>query len=176
MKPRSISSLQSVSITTTLLDRFEVAHIFSGTAHGVDDKEQLTPAETRYQEAMEWLTEEAPNRKDKTRVDVYREKGDKYADAVERAAKAYDDALGRIQKDPKNKDSSSTIRDEYSKWVNENHKKLNNLIQAAWMDWVTNGKKDEVESKFAIVDTQSAMAAVEASKVRFFEHWRSVHS
>jgi hypothetical protein len=125
---------------------------------------------------MEWLTEEAPDRKDQTRVDLYREKGDKYADAVERAAKAYDGALERIQKDPKYKDSTGSIRDQYSKWVNENHKKLNNMIQAAWMDWVTTGKKDQVESKFAIVDTQSAMAAVEASKVWFVEHCRSGRS
>ncbi|KAF9649295.1 hypothetical protein BDM02DRAFT_3186460 [Thelephora ganbajun] len=136
-----------------------------GTTHGIDDKTKPTPAEKRYQKAKEWLAEEVPNFTGMTRVDVYREKSDKYADAIERAAKAYDDALERIKKNPKAKHpTTATTRDEYSQWVNKNHKKLDNMIQAAWMDLVTNGNKDEVESKFAIVDVQSAMAAVEGSK------------
>jgi hypothetical protein len=44
----------------------------------------------------------------------------------------------------------------------------NNHVQAAYMDWVTLGKKEEVEYYFAIVDNDSAMSRVEASKVRDF--------
>jgi len=33
------------------------------------------------------------------------------------------------------------------------------------MDWVTTGKKEEVEYYFAVVDNESAMSRVEASKV-----------
>jgi len=70
------------------LTDYKGAHVFPGTTYGADDKNNPTPAETRYKKAMDWLTEEAPGFKGKTRVDVYREKGDKYADAIERAAKA----------------------------------------------------------------------------------------
>ena len=68
----------------------------------------------------------------------------------------YGEVFERIQKDSKNRDDTTPLRGEYAKWVNENHKKLNDSIQAGWVDCVTNGKKDEVGSEFVVVDIQSA--------------------
>ena len=58
--------------------------------------------------------------------------------------------------------------ERHDKWAGENQKTYNNPIQAAYMDWVTLGKKEEVECYFATVDNDSAMSRVEASKVRGF--------
>jgi hypothetical protein len=56
-------------------------------------------------------------------------------------------------------------RAAYDLWVSEHEKTYNDLVQSAYMDWVSIGKKQEVEYWFAIVDNESAMARVEDSKV-----------
>lgn len=114
---------------------------------------------------MDWLTFRDPNNKNKTRVDLYREKQLEYTNAFERKTKAFREALDDVSK-AKDK-TISEQREEYDKWVAENYKTFNNLIQAAYMDWVTMGKKEEVEYYFSIVDNDSAMARVEASKVNY---------
>lgn len=116
---------------------------------------------------MSWLTAPDGSNTERTRIDTYRDKQLNYTNAFERKIKAFDDALDRAMKDPAN----STValqRAAYDKWVGENQKTYNNLVQAAYMDWVTLGKKEEVEYYFAIVDNDSAMSRVEASKVRGF--------
>lgn len=112
---------------------------------------------------MTWLTSPAAVNSNDTRIDVYRDKQNRYTDAFERKLKAFDDALARAMKDPAN-NTSDLQRAAYDKWVAENEKTYNNNVQAAYMDWVTLGKKEEVEYYFAIVDNDSAMARVEASK------------
>jgi len=142
----------------------------AGHTTGVDDgidTAVLDDSERRYQAAMNWLTAPAGPNTDKTRIDLYRDKQTKYTDAFERKIKAFDDALDRAMKDPAN-NTVSLQRAAYDKWVGENHKTYNNHVQAAYMDWVTLGKKEEVEYYFAIVDNDSAMSRVEASKVRRF--------
>ena len=116
---------------------------------------------------MNWLTAPAAANTEKTRVDAYRDKQLKYTEAFERKTKAFDDALDRAMKDPANT-TVALQRAAYDKWVGENQKMYNNHVQAAYMDWVTLGKKEEVEYYFAIVDNDSAMSRVEASKVRSF--------
>lgn len=110
---------------------------------------------------MEWLTLRDPNNNNKTRVDVYREKQDKYAEAFGGKVKEFREALEKINKEHPPEDRGR----EFQEWVNGHYKTHNNLIQATYMDWVTVGKKEEVEYNFAIVDNDSAMARVEASKV-----------
>lgn len=110
---------------------------------------------------MNWLTFRDPENHNKTRVDSYREKQAEYTKAFEHKTKAFREALERIPKDK----TVAQRRQEYDEWVAENYKTYNNLIQAAYMDWVTMGKKEEVEYYFSIVDNDSAMARVEASKV-----------
>jgi hypothetical protein len=139
----------------------------AGHTIGVDDgipDTDLDPAEQRYKKAMDWLTAPAAVGSGQTRIDVYRDKQNAYTDAFERKVKAFDDALDRAIKDPANS-SPALQRAAYDKWVAENEKTYNNNVQAAYMDWVTLGKKEEVEYYFAIVDNDSAMSRVEASKV-----------
>lgn len=113
---------------------------------------------------MDWLTSPASPTSSDTRIDRYRDKQNRYTEAFERKIKAFDDALARAMKDPAN-NTVARQRDAYDKWIAENQKTYINNLQAAYMDWVTLGKKEEVEYYFAIVDNDSAMARVEASKV-----------
>ncbi|KAF9646801.1 hypothetical protein BDM02DRAFT_2887822 [Thelephora ganbajun] len=133
-----------------------------GISQDVHD-DDLSEAERRYQSAMTWLLERDPNDKIKSRIDLYREKQEKYTAAFERKTKAFNDALKRSVEDPHN-DTLEKQRAEYDVWVSENQKTYNNYVQAAYMDWVTTGKKEEVEYYFAIVDNDSSMSRVEASK------------
>lgn len=94
-------------------------------------------------------------------MDVYRQKQDSYTKAFERKTKAFQEKLDSIPKGLSQVDR----RREFDSWVASNYKAYNNAIQAAYMDWVTMGKKEEVEFYFSIVDNDSAMARVEASKV-----------
>lgn len=113
---------------------------------------------------MIWLTSEDPLYPGKTRIGTYKTKQTAYTEAFERKTKAFNDALDLAIKDPRN----STValqRAAYDTWVSENQKTYRDLIQAAYMDWVTVGKKEEVEYWFAIVDNDSAMSRVESSKV-----------
>ena len=114
---------------------------------------------------MSYLIGRDPNDPSKTRVDLYREKQTKYTEAFERKTKAYNEALQLATQDPRNT-TPALQRAAYDKWVAENYKTYNNFVQAAYMDWVTMGKKEEVEYYFSIVDNDSAMSRVEASKVR----------
>jgi hypothetical protein len=114
---------------------------------------------------MRWLTAPAGDNTEKTRIDLYRDKQLAYTDAFERKTKAFDAALDRATKDPAN-NTVALRRAAYDKWVGVNQKMYNNHVQAAYMDWVTLGKKEEAEYYFAIVDNDSAMSRVEASKVR----------
>lgn len=134
-----------------------------GVDDGIDDAD-LAESERRYKSAMDWLTAPPSSGTTQTRIDIYRDKQNSYTDAFERKVKAFDDALDRAMKDPAN-NTVALQRAAYDKWVAENHKTYNNNVQAAYMDWVTLGKKEEVEYYFAIVDNDSAMARVEASKV-----------
>ena len=135
----------------------------------------LAPAEARYATAMKWLTSAASPNSDKTRIDLYRDKQNSYTDAFERKIKAFDDALERVKKDPGNP-TPATQRAAYDKWVSENQKTYNDHVQAAYMDWVTLGKKEEVEYYFAVVDTDSALARVEDSKVCVLHQYLDVCS
>jgi hypothetical protein len=138
-----------------------------GSTTGISDgipSDKLSASEKRYQYAMKWLTFRDPDHQNKTRVDVYREKQAEFTKAFERKAEAYDDALTRASQDNLNTDTKKQ-REAYDKWVEKNHKTYSALVQAAYMDWVTMGKKEEVEYYFSIVDNDSAMSRVEASKV-----------
>ncbi|KAF9789309.1 hypothetical protein BJ322DRAFT_530445 [Thelephora terrestris] len=138
----------------------------AGHTIGVDDGiaySELDPAEQRYKKAMDYLTAPVAEGSDQTRIDIYRDKQNAYTDAFERKVKAFDDALDRAMKDLTNS-SPALKRAAYDKWVAENEKTYNTNVQARYMDWVTLGKKEEVEYYFDIVDNDSALSRVEASK------------
>jgi hypothetical protein len=113
---------------------------------------------------MNWLRGDDPDVPGKKRIQVYREKQKEYTDMFEKKIKAFNAALDLATKDPRNV-SLEEQRQAYDKWVSENQKTYRNMCQAAYMDWVTVGKKEEVEYWFSIVDNDSAMSRVEASKV-----------
>jgi hypothetical protein len=113
---------------------------------------------------MNWLTGRDPNDCGRTRVEIYREKQEKYTQAFEHKVKAFAAALKRaVDENP-----TITVKEQrqiYDDWVSQNYKTYNNLVQAAYIDWVTTGRKEELEYYFSIVDNDSAMSRVEASKV-----------
>jgi len=138
-----------------------------GSTVGIDDMQTANtdPRSIRYRKAMDWLTGEEPSIPGKKRVELYREKQKAYTEAYEQKVKAFDEALKLTSRDPRYV-TLSQQKQAYSEWVKENQKTYRNLCQAAYMDWVTIGKKEEVEYWFSIVDNDSAMSRVEASKVR----------
>ncbi|KAG6809679.1 hypothetical protein H0H92_015193 [Tricholoma furcatifolium] len=138
----------------------------SGTTIGVDvPKGGLVKdsPEARHHDAMVWLTTRDAKHENKTRVEIYAEKQTAHTKAVEAKVKAFDDALKRAMDDPLNT-SIASRRAAYDMWVAENSRTYRNSVQAAYMDWVVNGNKEEVEYWFSIVDRQSAMSRIEASK------------
>ncbi|KAF9642588.1 hypothetical protein BDM02DRAFT_3235284 [Thelephora ganbajun] len=136
----------------------------AGSTTGIpDDATSLTDEEKRYQDAMNWLLYKDPDHPKQSRIDLYKEKQAEYTDAFERKIKAFNDVLERVVADPRYP-TLKEQREAYDRWVQVNQKTYNNHIQAAYMDWVTTGKKEEVEYYFAVVDNDSAMSRVEASK------------
>ena len=142
--------------------------LLPGSTTGIDDdisEEKLPPNERRYQKAMNFLTGRDTHYPTKSRIELYCEKQKKYTDAVDHKINAFDNALKRATSDPHN--ATRALQCEaYDTWVAKNYKTYNNLTQAAFMDWVTTGNKEEVEYYFSIVDNNSAMSRVEESKVR----------
>jgi len=113
---------------------------------------------------MEWLTSADPSQPGKKRIELYKDKQREYTNAFEKKVKAFHDALDLTTQDPRYP-TLAEKRQAYDKWVSENQKTYRNMCQAAYMDWVTVGKKEETEYWFSIVDNDSAMSRVEASKV-----------
>jgi hypothetical protein len=99
--------------------------------------------------------------KDMSLVELYTEKQAKYTKACAEKTKAFSDALKDAQLRSK---STKGQRQLYDQWVQENAKTWRNYVQAAYMDWVITGRKEEVEYWFSVVDQDSAMARVEHSK------------
>jgi len=139
----------------------------SSGSTGISDEtstDRLSPSELRYRRAMDYLVGRDKEEPTKSRVDLYREKQTLYTDALERKTKAYHGALARATSDPHNT-TPHLQRAAYDRWVAENYEAFNGHVQAAYMNWVTIGKKEEVEHYFSIVDNDSAMSRVNASKV-----------
>jgi len=161
---RSASSARPVGVSLRKMCTISDPSSVGSTAGIPDNSGDLTDEEKRYQAAMEWLLEKDPEHPSLSHIDLYKEKQTEYTEAFERKIKAFNDALDRITQDTR----FPTIKDQreaYDRWVQENQKTYNNHVQAAYMDWVTTGKKEEVEYYFAVVDNESAMSRVEASKV-----------
>lgn len=116
---------------------------------------------------MDWLTAEIPEKPGMTRVELYTQKQFAYTKVVENKTKAFNDALKKCTDDLNNK-TILEQRAAYDAWVNENARTYRNYVQAAYMDWVITGKKEEVEYWFSVVDQDSALARVEKSKVYIY--------
>ncbi|KAL4254579.1 hypothetical protein ABKN59_005191 [Abortiporus biennis] len=123
------------------------------------DTDKLSPMQRRYDDAMAWLRK--PLEDGRTRVEVYAAKQYHYTKVVEEKMRAFDEALKRANE--LYPDNRQQARAYYDQWVNENARTYRNLVQAAYMDWVVNGYKEEVEYYFAIVDVDTSLARVEQS-------------
>ena len=126
---------------------------------------RLSAEQAAYAKSMKWLVSVDPDSPGKTRVQLYVEKQKTYTETVETKVAAFSDALKR-SKDKVLYPTAKERREAYDTWVNEHARTYRNQMQAAYMDWVITGKKEEVEHHFAVVDVDSAMARVEASKVK----------
>lgn len=133
-----------------------------GSGPGVAE-ETPSNAERRYQYAMNWLTSLVPGDSGKTQVEMYGQKQEKYNEALQRKARAFEDAFKQATTEGSDSMKQRVI---YEKWVSENQTTYENLVQAAYMEWVTIGRKAEVESYFSVVNIDSPMSRIEASKVR----------
>jgi len=134
----------------------------AGTPVGIEDEGQLSEDQKRYRKAMAILSSEVPDR-DITLVELYTQKEEAYTKAVEQKNRAFNEALEVATKAPGNR-TVKQQREAFDKWVQENAKTWRARVQAAYMDWVITGKKEEVEYWFAVVDQDSALARVEKSK------------
>ncbi|KAG6808129.1 hypothetical protein H0H93_000536, partial [Arthromyces matolae] len=113
---------------------------------------------------MDWLQFVDPKQGGhKSRIELYTDKQKKYTEAVEAKTKAFSTALQDAMNDPRNNGRAAQTA-AYEKWVNENARTYRNFVQAAYMDWVVSGNKEEVEYWFSVVDRDTAMSRVEASK------------
>ncbi|KAG8690747.1 hypothetical protein FRC11_009364 [Ceratobasidium sp. 423] len=134
-----------------------------GTPIGIDDGSQMSEDQKRYNQAMKILSSELPDKPGRSLVELYAEKQTIYTKAVANKTKAFHDALQIAKDDPINR-TPALIRQAYDKWISENARTYRNHVQAAYMDWVITGKKEEVEYWFSVVDQDSALARVEQSK------------
>ncbi|KAF5618101.1 uncharacterized protein FTJAE_12407 [Fusarium tjaetaba] len=117
-----------------------------------------------YAKSMELLNKKVPGTS-KTMIDVYRDKEMKW---VERQ-QAWEEAKINAARNAENafeegtKDYVEKREKYFDKWMKSEAKSYKNAIQAAWMDWVINGKKNEVDMIFGVVQVDS-MARIENSK------------
>ena len=121
----------------------------------------MTDDQQRYKQAMSILSAEVED-KDMTLVELYTQKQAAYTKACAEKTRAFAEALEKATNSTK---SAKAARQRYDQWVQENAKTWRNYVQAAYMDWVITGRKEEVEYWFSVVDQDSAMARIEQSKV-----------
>ncbi|KAF8596197.1 hypothetical protein BDV93DRAFT_539470 [Ceratobasidium sp. AG-I] len=135
----------------------------AGTTVGISEGQAMTEDQKCYKQAMKILSAKVPDKQGQSLVELYAEKQTKYTKAVAEKTQAFQDALTRAQANPANR-THKQAREAYDKWVQENARTYRNYVQAAYMDWVIMGKKEEVEYWFSVVDQDSAMARIEKSK------------
>ncbi|KAB5588665.1 hypothetical protein CTheo_7892 [Ceratobasidium theobromae] len=136
----------------------------AGTTVGIDRGDDKSEDQQRYEQGMSVLSTKLLDRPGTpSLVELYAEKQAKYTHAVENKAKAFEEALKRAKEDPRNK-TAALVREAYDKWVETNARTYRTYVQAAYMDWVITGRKEEVEYWFSVVDQDSALARVERSK------------
>ncbi|KAG7096294.1 hypothetical protein E1B28_003741 [Marasmius oreades] len=99
-----------------------------------------------------------------TRVELYTKKQHNYTKVVEEKTKAFNAALEEAKCNAADPTNMESVRAIYDNWVDKNARTYRNYVQAAYMDWVITGKKEEVEYYFSVVDQDSALARVEQSK------------
>lgn len=127
------------------------------------DQKALNDDQKQFKKAMDFLSAPVRDKGGKTNIEVYTDCQAKYTTVVQNKTKAFNGALEEAQK--LHGPNTELVDGVYNKWVEENARVWRNHVQAAYMNWVITGRKEEVEFWFAIVDQDSAMSRVEQSKV-----------
>jgi hypothetical protein len=120
-------------------------------------------------DAMKWLLAQEPG----TGKTHYVEKQEAYNAGFVKKVKDFDATLQKARDDPANT-TAELQRAAYDKFVAENVCVYRAMVQAAYMDWVVVGKKEEVEYWFAVVDHGTILSRVEDSKASLINTMTSV--
>jgi hypothetical protein len=123
----------------------------------------MSEGQKRYKIAMSFLTKEEPGKGGLTLIELYTQKQSKYTQVVAEKNAAFNKALKEAEESTKFQ-SKEAAKEHYDRWVQEHARTWRNYVQAAYMDWVVSGKKEEVEYWFSVVDQDSALSRVEQSK------------
>ncbi|KAM0083292.1 hypothetical protein ACKRZS_004502 [Fusarium odoratissimum] len=114
---------------------------------------------------MKFLSQKDSN--GKTAVDLYREKQQAWC----QAQAAWDKAQIQAQEDAEKKypptpgdDFLAKQKQYIADWTLMNYMTFRTETQGAWMDWVVNGQKYNVDFNFGVVDVDSIMSQIEDSK------------
>ncbi|KAH8678320.1 hypothetical protein BX600DRAFT_532153 [Xylariales sp. PMI_506] len=125
-----------------------------------------SPGNKAYNTSMQYLTTRDPAT-GLTPVDVYNTKLRAWGDAQTawqtakiEAKKAAELAYPASSGD----DFISKQQQYFADWNQENYYRYKSAAQGAYMDWVTNGNKYNVEYNFGMVDIDSIMQRIESSK------------
>ncbi|KAI0465830.1 hypothetical protein F4859DRAFT_527711 [Xylaria cf. heliscus] len=105
------------------------------------------PDDPEYKNAMDYLTTKQKDT-NKTPVEIYIEKQRDWAEAQE----AWDRAKIQAKQDAiiSNPGDNIAAKSQYDQWNQANYRKFKFAVQGRYIDWVTNGNKYEVETRFAI--------------------------
>lgn len=131
------------------------------------------------EEAIEWLNSPSHVHPDTTRIELYLEKRAAHRKSLKHKEDSYKQALEMTKRDPRNM-SADDQQAAYNRWVAGNYKRLNGVVQAAHMDWVTTANKTDVEYHLGIIDLDldKAVKKVLESQVNsFFASFaKNIHS
>ncbi|EWG53996.1 hypothetical protein FVEG_17215 [Fusarium verticillioides 7600] len=154
------------------IERKSVAHSY---ARAIDSLIPASPVVTPspdipshgkmdYAKSMELLKLKIPGTS-KTVIEAYRDKEMKWAERQQAWEQAKINAARKAESaiEEGTKDYVKKRQEYFDKWMKSEAKSYKNAIQAAWMDWVINGKKMEVDMIFGMVQVDS-MARIENSK------------
>ncbi|KAF5678616.1 hypothetical protein FHETE_1168 [Fusarium heterosporum] len=125
-----------------------------------------SPGNVNYDKAMEYLKQRVPGTT-QTVVEVYRDKELMWAKERSAWDKAKIEAAQRAEKlypPGSSTDFIAKQKQYFNDWNQENYYAFKASVQAAWMDWVVNGSKYDVDFNFGMVDVDSIMSRIEASK------------
>ncbi|KAL9111844.1 MAG: hypothetical protein Q9227_003694 [Pyrenula ochraceoflavens] len=124
-----------------------------------------SPGNDNYNNAMNFLLEKDPEGRNV--VEVYRDKQKAWG----QARSDWDTARINAEEEAVKKFPSSSGDNYIGKqkryindWNQQNYYKYKTAAQAAWMDWVVNGQKYNVDYNFGMIDIDSIMTRIESSK------------
>lgn len=120
---------------------------------------RLNEGRERYEKAMKFLSAPALGQGGKTNLEVYTEHQAKYTAAVAKKNEAYSQAQEMARRN--REDRPEVVQQIYSDWIKENGPFWRNYVQEVYINWVTKGKKEEVEYWFSGMGMDTDMSRIE---------------